>query len=45
MFAPFMALVNTALKNQNPQVKKQGEALFKTMYAEFGESVVKKLED
>lgn len=43
MFEEYMTHLNTALRCQNPAVKKQGEALFKALYGEFGEAVVKKL--
>jgi len=45
LFEEYMSHINSALKNQNPAVKKQGEGLFKTLYLEFGEAVVKKLDN
>lgn len=35
----FLALINISLRHQNPQVRKEGEALFKTLYLEFGEKL------
>jgi hypothetical protein len=33
------------LKHQNPQVRKEGEALFKLLYLDFGESLINELVD
>jgi len=38
-----MRNINLALKHQNPQVRKEGEALFKCLYLDFGESIVSEL--
>lgn len=32
----FMAQINLALRHQNPQVRKEAEKLFRTLYQEFG---------
>lgn len=40
-----MKNINIALKHQNPQVRKEGEALFKVLYLDFGESLVSELVD
>jgi hypothetical protein len=39
VFTRFLALINASLRHQNPQVRKEGEALFKTLYMEFGEKL------
>jgi hypothetical protein len=36
-----MDQINTALKHSNPQVRKEAEKLFRTLYSDFGQ----KLED
>lgn len=37
--------INKALKHSNPQVRKEGEALFRTMYATFQEAYIQILKD
>jgi hypothetical protein len=37
--------VNRALKHSNPQVRKQGESLFRTMFASFQDAFTKELKD
>jgi hypothetical protein len=37
--------INLGLKHQNPQVRKEGEALFKLLYLDFGESLINELVD
>eukprot|EP00347_Sterkiella_histriomuscorum_P001332 403372439 len=39
LFNKFISVINASLKHQNPQVRKEGEALFKTLYAEFAEKL------
>jgi hypothetical protein len=39
IYARFLVLINASLRHQNPQVRKEGEALFKTLYLEFGEKL------
>lgn len=36
-------MINQALRHTNPTVRKQGEALFKLLFIEFGEIMLKKL--
>ena len=38
-----MKVINSSLKHQNPQVRKEAEALFKLLYGEFGEKLEKEL--
>lgn len=40
-----MTQVNTALKHSNPQVRKEAEKLFKTLYVEFGQELESHLVD
>jgi hypothetical protein len=40
-----MKNINLGLKHQNPQVRKEGEALFKLLYLDFGEILLKELVD
>ena len=44
-YAPFTLNVNRALKHSNPQVRRSGEALFKIMFATFGEAYSKELKE
>lgn len=39
IFSKFIAVINNSLKHQNPQVRKESEALFKTLYGEFGDKL------
>ena len=39
IFTRFMQVINCSLRHQNPQVRKEGEALFKTLYFEFGDKL------
>ncbi len=32
-------MINSSLRHSNPQVRKEGEGLFKTLYLEFGEKL------
>lgn len=32
-------MINASLKHSNPTVRKEGEALFKVLYVEFGEKL------
>jgi len=32
-------VINSSLRHQNPQVRKEGETLFKTLYAEFSDKL------
>lgn len=32
-------MINSSLRHSNPQVRKEGETLFKTLYGEFGEKM------
>lgn len=41
----FMAQINLALRHQNPQVRKEAEKLFRTLYSEFGQPLEAKLVD
>ena len=43
LFIKYMYCINEALRHTNPTVRKQGEALFKLLYLEFGEAIVHKL--
>ena len=43
LFLKYMENMNDALRHTNPTVRKQGEALFKTLYMEFGEPMLSKL--
>lgn len=45
LYKSFVLNINRALKHQNPQVRKGGEALFKQMYIDFGEEFIKELVD
>lgn len=40
LFIKYMYCINEALRHTNPTVRKQGEALFKLLYLEFGETIV-----
>ena len=42
-FPMYMHCINEALRHTNPTVRKQGEALFKVLYLEFGEVMLQKL--
>jgi hypothetical protein len=44
-FKQFMLNINLALKHQNPQVRKEGEALYKVLYADYGDGLSKELVD
>lgn len=41
----FMVQINLALRHQNPQVRKEAEKLFRTLYQEFGQPLEAKLVD
>lgn len=41
----YMTQVNAALKHSNPQVRKEAEKLFKTLYVEFGQELESLLVD
>ena len=43
LFHKYVECINEALKHTNPTVRKQGEALFKILYLEFGEIMLQKL--
>jgi len=45
LFAQFLLCINRALRHQNPQVRKEGEALFKLLYLDFGEDLLKELKN
>ena len=45
LFKKFMDLVNAGLKHSNPQVRKEGEKLFKTLYLSFGAKLEPLLQD
>ena len=45
LYAPYALNINRALKHQNPQVRKEGESLFKQMCIDVGESYGKELKD
>ena len=40
LFNKYMECINEALRHTNPTVRKQGEALFKILYIEFGEALL-----
>ena len=40
LFNKYMECINEALRHTNPTVRKQGEALFKILYIEFGEATL-----
>ena len=40
LFNNYLECINEALRHTNPTVRKQGEALFKILYVEFGESLL-----
>ena len=42
-FDKYLHCINEALRHTNPTVRKQGEALFKVLYLEFGEVMISKL--
>lgn len=44
-YEPYALNINKALKHSNPQVRKEGEALFRTMYATFQEAYIQILKD
>jgi hypothetical protein len=39
IFTRFLTMINASLRHSNPQVRKEGEGLFKTLYLEFGEKL------
>ena len=43
LFNKFIECINEALRHTNPQVRKQGEALFKVLYLDFGDELFTKL--
>ena len=40
-----MDQINAGLRHSNPQVRKEGEKLFKTLYCDFGQTLEDKLVD
>jgi len=43
LFKKYMESVNDSLRHTNPTVRKQGEALFKVLYLQFGDVMLTKL--
>ena len=43
LFGKYTECINEALRHTNPMVRKQGEALFKALYLDLGEVMLKKL--
>lgn len=44
-YAPYASNINKALKHSNPQVRKEAEVLFKTMFATFQDAYTRELKD
>ena len=45
MLKKFMTQINAALKHSNPQVRKEAEKLFKTLYCDVGQELEEMLKD
>ena len=45
LFNKYLECINDSLRHTNPQVRKQAEALFKTLYMTIGEVLLTKLVD
>ena len=45
LYDKYIACINEALRHTNPTVRKQGEALFKILFLQFGEALLSKLEN
>ena len=43
LFTRYSECINEALRHTNPTVRKQGEALFKTLYVDFRDLMLQKL--
>ena len=45
LFNKYFECINEALRHTNPTVRRQGEALFKVLYLQFGDSLFSSLKN
>ena len=45
LYDKYIECINEELRHTNPTVRKQGEALFKILFLQFGEALLSKLEN